>query len=507
MAVQQPQTARIQIIRRIGLCLCALVVLSACSKTDDGAEWLTLSQDAILLPAASDGSATVDVDASAPWTLAAAGEGYRITPVQGPKGRTRVTIRADDENLSPDRRKLGSVRFTLAAAEPLESVAEISQRGRDASQTMLLYMPGQQLLRYYEKNIEGIRKAVDARMPGDGRILVCYQPQPDRATLLEISYDPVRQRCVSEQIAAYDPFRADDPAAVERMFADAAAAAPAKRYGVVIGCHGKAWIPAGSSITSSSRRPGDPIPGDLWTPIPGALQTRAFGDPRRELDIVQLAAALDAQSYRVDWLIFDACFMANIETLYDLRHAVDRIVGAPCEVMGAGFPYDRIMPRLFADQGATCDLRGACYEFWNFYENDWDNVPNNAQSGCLSLAVTAELDGLAEIVRRINDQPLKDYKPEDLQIYEGLSSHLFYDLGHFVQAVCPDAALLSAFEEQMGRAFPTDCRFHTAAFYSAYNGAMNPITHYSGVSVSEPSTRQVTANRATAWYRATHGGE
>lgn len=502
MAVQQPQTAHLQIIRR-ALVLLAAVLAIGCAKDGEDTPTLALSQQTVLLPAAQGGMATVDVEASGPWTLAAGGEGYEISPVQGSKGTTRVKFIATGENLSEERCVLGSVRFTLAAAEPVDSSLEVFQRGKDASQTMLLYMPGQQLLSYYEKNIEGIRKAVDAGMPGDGRILVCYQPVADRAKLLEISYDPVRQRCISEEIAVYDPFRADDPAAVEKLFADVADIAPARRYGVVIGCHGKAWIPAGSSITAFGRRPGE-SPADAWTPMPGALQTRAFGDPRRELDITQLAAALDAQSYRVDWLIFDACFMANIETLYDLRHAVDRIVGAPCEVMGAGFPYDRIMPRLFADNGTTCDLRGACYEFWNFYENDWNSVQRNAQSGCLSLAVAAELDALADIVRRINDLPLKAYKPEDLQIYEGLSSHIFYDLGHYVETVCPDAALLSAFDEQMEKAFPIAYRFRTAAFYSAYNAQMNPITHYSGVSVSEPSTRQVDANRNTAWYLKTH---
>lgn len=505
MAVQQPQTARIQIIRRLGLLLLSTLAAVACTHTEEQPEdSLQLSQQIVLLPAEAGGTATVDVEASGPWTLSPGGEGYDITPMQGERGKTRVKVTANEENPSDSRLALGSVRFTLAAAEPIEQTLEVSQRGKDASQTMLLYMPGRQLLSYYEKNIEGMRKAVDARIPGDGRILVCYQPEADRAKLLELFYDPVRQRCQTVELDDR-PFRADDPAAVERMLAEVAEIAPAKRYGLVIGCHGKAWIPAGSSLTALERRPEE-RPVDLWTPMPGALPTRAFGDPRRELNIAELAAALDAQRYRVDWLIFDACFMANIETVYDLRRSVDRIVGAPCEIMAAGFPYERAMPYLFANEGATCDLRGVCEAFWKFYEYDWDSVPQNAQSGCISLTVTAHLDALAEVMRRINDLPLNSYKPEDLQYYEGMSSHIFYDLGHYVETVCPDAALRSAFDEQMGKAFPADCRFHTQAFYSAYNVRMNPIAHYSGVSVSEPATRQVEANRQTAWYRDTHSG-
>lgn len=77
---------------------------------------------------------------------------------------------------------------------------------------------------------------------------------------------------------------------------------------------------------------------------PGAKQTRSFGDKGYELNITELKEALEAQQFRFDYLIFDDCFMANIETLYDLRSVIGYIVASPCEVMGDGFPYDRIVP-------------------------------------------------------------------------------------------------------------------------------------------------------------------
>ena len=56
-----------------------------------------------------------------------------------------------------------------------------------ASQTVLLYMPGENLLRFYRQNIEGIRRAVSASVPGNGRMLVCWQPENEgKATLQEI---------------------------------------------------------------------------------------------------------------------------------------------------------------------------------------------------------------------------------------------------------------------------------------------------------------------------------
>ena len=73
-----------------------------------------------------------------------------------------------------------------------------------------------------------------------------------------------------------------------------------------------------------------------------------------------------AQNYRTDYLLFDACFMANIETLYDLRECTDYVIAAPCEIMGEGFPYERAMPWFFTDGGKTRDLTKVCEAFWNF---------------------------------------------------------------------------------------------------------------------------------------------
>jgi hypothetical protein len=41
-------------------------------------------------------------------------------------------------------------------------------------------------------------------------------------------------------------------------------------------------------------------------------------------------------------------------------------------------------------------------------------------------------------------------------------------------------------------------------FSRGNNNRMNPITHYSGITISEPSTKFTEENRTTNWYRATH---
>ncbi len=241
----------------------------------------------------------------------------------------------------------------------------------------------------------------------------------------------------------------------------------------------------------------------MWTTAPGAKTTRSFGDTGYELDITELAAALEAQRFRFDYLIFDDCFMANIETLYDLRHAVDYIVASPCEVMGDGFPYDRIVPHLFEGNGVLSGLEKACWEFWNLYENDWQSTIAYEQSGCISLAVTAQLDALATEMRGIKDKK-QAFDINALQYYKGNVTKLFYDLEHYVTLCCSDPDAVNGFKAQMELAFPESYRHHTASFYSAYDRRNHTINYYSGVSGSDLSTTYAAENRQTNWYRDTH---
>lgn len=374
-----------------------------------------------------------------------------------------------------------------------------------ADRTVLLYMPGQSLSAYYKNNIQGIHTAVTDRALGNGRMLVCWQPEKQTsAVMLEIYYDRNKRRSETKTLKTYDDFNAGSAADVQRIFADAAELAPAQNYGLIIGCHGKAWIPASGGVLPYSLRSAEPD-DDVWTTAPGAKTTRSFGDTGYELDITELASAIETQSFRFDYLIFDDCFMANIETLYDLRRAVDYIVASPCEVMGDGFPYDRIVPHLFEGNGVLSSLEKACWEFWNLYENDWRSTIAYEQSGCISLAVTAQLDALATEMRRIKDKK-QAFDIGALQYYKGNVTKLFYDLEHYVTLCCNDPGIVNDFKARMELAFPVSSRHHTASFYSAYDRRNHSINYYSGVSVSEPepSAKYAAKNRQTNWYRDTH---
>lgn len=420
------------LLRRLAAGLLILPLLFGAGCSDDKTEKpsLRLSAEKIVLPSEAGATARLDVTASGPWQLEISGSGFDASPLHGGRGTTSVTLTATETNTSTARTSLGSLHLFMPQSGP-ELTVTVEQRPAVAAQTLLLYMPGRSLASYFEQNIEGIRRAVDADTPGDGRIFVCWQPASQRtAKLFELYYDSNSASCATREVKTYTEFNAGDPESVHTLFA--------------------------------------------------------------------------ALPYRFDFLLFDDCFMANIETLYDLRASVDHVIASPCEIMADGFPYDRIIPQMFTDEGRSHDLGAVCYEFWNLYQNDYASTIYRMQSGCITLAVMSEIDRLADVMRRINRTPAAEYDPNTLQTYEGLSPHLFYDMGQYVSVRCSDAALLDEFAECFDAAFPPESRLHTDGFYSAYNNRMNPITHYSGITISEPSTKFTEENRATNWYRATH---
>ena len=107
--------------------------------------------------------------------------------------------------------------------------------------------------------------------------------------------------------------------------------------------------------------------------------------------------------------------------------------------------------------------------------------------------------------RDIKQAPQQSFDLNTLQSYEGFNNHLFFDLGQYVEKSCTDQGLIDAFNEQLEKAFPTAYRLHTDQFYSVYNGRLNPVDYYTGVTVSEPSKNsKAPLNTSTAWYQATH---
>lgn len=47
---------------------------------------------------------------------------------------------------------------------------------------------------------------------------------------------------------------------------------------------------------------------------------------------------------KLDFLLFDACFMESVEVAYALRDCGDYMISSPTEIPGVGAPYEDVVP-------------------------------------------------------------------------------------------------------------------------------------------------------------------
>jgi hypothetical protein len=278
--------------------------------------------------------------------------------------------------------------------------------------------------------------------------------------------------------------------------------APAERYGIIMAGHGHGWIPrevlegGGATefyIGSSVYNP--------WIPALGAEVTRAYGERNVMVNPSEIAIAVEHSQVKLDYILFDACFMSNIETIYTLRNCANYIIASPCEIMGKGFPYHRTLPHLFANEGKDTEYAAAAESYYLFYR---DEYAYNSRCGSIALYDCSEVEALAETSRQALQGMNMEYDRTKLQTYEGQHEHFFYDFGEWVNCVATDAAALEAFNRQLDKAVVA--KFTLPSFYSAYGSiGTYPINTdvYSGVTTSAPSTAYREAWSATEWYKAT----
>ncbi len=193
-------------------------------------------------------------------------------------------------------------------------------------------------------------------------------------------------------------------------------------YGVVFSSHGGGWASTNTfnefiAETFPASESSEPQMTPLYCGQDGLIY----------MDIPEMADALDRSGLSFDYILFDACYMSSIEAIYDLRYFADYIIASPCEVLAGGFPYKEIIPMLFTEGH---QLENVCKSYVDYYRAQ----TGDKQSAVIALTDCAELETLAEEVRKVNASG-GSYNVDGIQAYEGFSSHLFFDLEQLLP--CP----------------------------------------------------------------------
>ena len=358
-------------------------------------------------------------------------------------------------------------------------------------QTVFMYLPWSiNLTGAFYDNISAFKTAIKKGILSNERVIVFISTSATEATMFELVYK--NGDCVEKQLKSYTNPPFTTAAGITSILNDVQYYAPASRYGMIIGCHGLGWLPADGVYTRSA---GEKY---HWE-IEGVPLTRFFGAgftaPEYNTDITTLAKGIINAGLKMEYILFDDCYLSTVEVAYDLKEAANYLIACPTEIMAVGMPYDKIAEYLVGN----VDYKSISETFYDFFKN--------YSTPCGTIAVTkcSELDNLATIMKEINNQFTFDTSIlSSVQRMDGYSPVIFFDYGDYVTKLCTDASLLARFEAQLERAVPSAYKKHTEYYYSMGSGRIK-INTYSGTTISDPSQHSWTIQKTeTAWYKATH---
>lgn len=227
---------------------------------------------------------------------------------------------------------------------------------------------------------------------------------------------------------------ATDPEVMARVLDDVRRMYPARESGIIFWSHGLAWVEDEDTITE--------------------YQPRWWGEDRgRKMSVRALAGVLGGSpgSPAWDFLYFDSCYAANIEMVYEMRHAAPRIIGSTTEVQGAGMPYDLTLTPFTAD-------RLDCEKIADTTFRHYDAMSGIERSCTMSVIDTSGLDRLAAACRAIlagGARTPASYRP----IPYAVGTCYSFDMADYYHAMSPVSAdMMQEFDE----AFSSCVLYHAA---------------------------------------------
>lgn len=230
--------------------------------------------------------------------------------------------------------------------------------------TVMVYMAANNNLA--SDAVDNINQMEEAYQDIDGKLLVYARIFGSKPTLYEIVHDQSPE-IKSKVLKTYSEHNSSDPLIMRMVFADLKNLAPSESYGAILWSHATNWFPA-----------------DSYRP-----KTRSFGDDNfNSMDVQDLQYALP---HDLDFLVFDACSMASVEVLYELKDVCPYILASPTEVLAVGMPYDQVGKHLF-DSDVRIGLMNVAKAYHDYYQSKMGSL----QSATFSLIDTHRLQDVAK---------------------------------------------------------------------------------------------------------------
>ena len=403
-------------------------------------------------------------------------------------------------------------------------------------QTILVFYPwtgsksSTGLLGYLQNNIDSICDGIiDRKGLNNSRVLVFLSDKYNHSTLYDLQYNATTKSVDRVSLKEYEGASYASAEGIADILNEVKTKASALNYALIVGVHGCGWTYASdwsrypNYARPSVTRPSDSalsgysaadnsatgysatgissFSGIQFGPDPNAPLTRFFGSvslAENAMDISTLAEGIRESGLKMQYILFDACYMSNIETAYELKDVTNYMIASGSEIMAAGLPYRSMWSYL---NSPTPNYSSIVSTSVNFYKNSSAPFCNLAAIDC------RQVEKLASVMKDINaeNQLQASVNLDSIQHLDGFRPNLFYDLETYVDSLHPSGYLLDQFKSQLKLTIKASD--HTDEAYTCiYSSDSFKIKNYCGITISDPSQHSVAikGREKTGWWKATH---
>ena len=382
-------------------------------------------------------------------------------------------------------------------------------------QTILVFYPwtgsksSTGLLGYLQNNIDSICDGIiDRKGLNNSRVLVFLSDKYNHSTLYDLQYNATTKSVDRVPLKEYEGASYASAEGIADIMNEVKTKASALNYALIVGVHGCGWTYASDwsrypyYARPSVTRPRDNnFSGIQFGPDPNAPLTRFFGSvslAENAMDISTLAEGIRESGLKMQYILFDACYMSNIETAYELKDVTNYMIASGSEIMAAGLPYRSMWSYL---NSPTPNYSSIVSTSVNFYKNSSAPFCNLAAIDC------RQVEKLAGVMKDINAeyQLPASVSLDSIQHLDGFRPNLFYDLETYVDSLHPSGYLLDQFKSQLKLTIKASD--HTDEAYTCiYSSDSFKIKNYCGITISDPSQHSVAikGREKTGWWKATH---
>ncbi len=385
-------------------------------------------------------------------------------------------------------------------------------------QTILVFLPwtgGNSsigLTKALSNNIDSICAGItDKKGLNNTRVLVFFSNNANNSTLFDLTYNDVTKEVSRTPIKTYEGSAYNSANGFADLLNKVRQNAEALNYALIIGGHGCGWSCADDWINYPNQAKSfntqqtfdTSFSGIQFGADPNNPTTRFFGSVDRKensIDLSTLAEGIKQSGIKMQYILFDVCYMGNVETAYELKDVTNYLIATSSEIMAKGIPYRSMWSYL---NGTTPNYSSLVNGIVNFYKNSTAPYCNMAAIDC------RQLDALANVMKEINQKYTLDttIPLDSIQPLDGFSPHLSYDMAVYVDSLRPSGYLKEQFNNQLKKtvkaAAHTDCAYTALRLYPE---ATIKIKNYCGLSISDPSQHPVAirGKEKTGWWKATH---